>query len=448
MLLNYLIVDKSPRFASPNDIFVNLPRGRNSPVERTIQLFLSLNIRLIFRSTQGQSDLGSGEMVSKRSYDCIVMGAGPAGSTVAALVAEQGYSTLLIEREKIPRFHVGESMVPESYWILERLGIVQEMSRIGFTRKNGIQFVTNDDVETGPLLFTENGEHDSSVTWHVERSKFDKLMYDTAYNRGATVVDETSITDIELRKQSPHKVTVRGSDGKDQEITAKVLVDATGMQGLIANRMDLKVRDEELNHSSIWGYYSNAARNGGSNCEVTTILHTNTKDAWFWYVPMSDGTTSVGLIGDNEFILKRRETPEQTFKTELNKCPGLKRRLQDATLASKFYVGKDFNFTTRLQAGDGWVLVGDAAGSVDPITSAGVLMALKSAWMAADAITSALAGNDLSAKRLGSWTGDYQRSMDYLRRFARVFYHSQFNLFEVFAILEVTQPHIRHLRIA
>ena len=367
-------------------------------------------------------------MVSKRSYDCIVMGAGPAGSTVAALVAEQGYSTLLTEREKMPRIHVGESLIPESYWVLERLGIVQEMSRIGFTKKSGIQFVTSDDVESAPFLFSENDEQESSVTWHVERAKFDKLMYDTAYNRGATVVDETSIIDIELRKQSPHKITLRTSDGKEQEVTAKVLVDGTGMQGLISSRMDLKVRDEELSQSAIWGYYANAARNGGINCEFTTILHTNTKDAWFWYVPLADGTASVGLIGASEFILKRRETPEQTFKTELNKCPALKRRLLDASLGSKFFVAKDFNFTTKQQAGDGWVLVGDAAGSVDPITGAGVLVALKTGWMAADAITSALASNDLSVKRLGSWTGEYQRGMDYLRRFSRAFYHAQFNL--------------------
>lgn len=369
-------------------------------------------------------------MIAKRSYDCVVMGAGPAGSTVAALVAECGHNTLLLEREKFPRFHVGESLMPETYWAFERLGILSELQRIGFVRKNGVQFVNSDDKETRPFIFSEFDDRDCAVTWHVERAKFDKLLFDTAYNRGATVVEEARVLDVELKKTSPHLVRVRVGDGKEQDIAARVLVDATGQQSLIAHRLGLRVPYDDLRKSAIWGYFGGAQRNGGSNPEVTCILHTRSKDAWFWYIPLSDGTVSVGLVGDNEFVLKRRGTPEQTFQTELNNCPGLKRRLQDATLTSKYFVAKEFSYTTTRQAGDGWVLVGDAGGFIDPIYSSGVFLAVASGVMAADAIQAALAANDLSARRLGCWTADYEAGVDHIRKLVRAFYNKPFSFGE------------------
>ena len=148
-------------------------------------------------------------MIANRSYDCIVIGAGPGGSVAAALVAEQGLSTLLVERDKMPRFHVGESLMPEAYWVFERLGILSEMDRIGFTRKNGVQFVSSSDKESKPFIFAEHDDRASNVSWHVQRAEFDQLLYETAYNRGATCSDETRIIDIDIRKKSPHKVTLQ-----------------------------------------------------------------------------------------------------------------------------------------------------------------------------------------------------------------------------------------------
>ena len=142
-------------------------------------------------------------MIANRSYDCIVIGGGPGGSTAAALVAEQGFSTLLIERDKMPRFHVGESLMPETYWIFERLGITHELERIGSSRKSGVQFVSSRDKESRPFIFAEHIDDDSAVSFHVKRSDFDNLLFETAYSRGATTSDETRVLDIDIRKQSP-----------------------------------------------------------------------------------------------------------------------------------------------------------------------------------------------------------------------------------------------------
>jgi flavin-dependent dehydrogenase len=369
-------------------------------------------------------------MIPTKNYDCLVIGAGPAGSATAIMVAEQGYSTLLLERDKMPRFHVGESLMPETYWSFERLGVLHELDRIGFTRKNGVQFVTSDDKETQPFIFSDFDDRECSTTWHIQRAEFDNMMYETAYNRGATVADEVRVLDIDIRKSSPHKVTVKLPNGKEQEIAAKVIVDASGLQAMIANRLGLKENYPDLRKSAIWTYFEGAKRNGGINPEVTCILHTKSKDAWFWYIPLSDGTVSVGLVGDNDFLLKRKASPEKTFLEEVKNCPGLRRRIESATSTGKYHVAKEFSYTTRQQAGDGWVLVGDAGGFIDPIYSSGVFLALKSGVMAGEAICSALAANDLSAKRLGSWVREYRAGLQWILKLVRAFYTKPFSFGE------------------
>ena len=366
-------------------------------------------------------------MIANRSYDCVVIGGGPGGCTTASLVAEQGFSTLLLERDKMPRFHVGESLMPETYWIFERLGILHEMDRVGFTKKNGVQFVTSDDKESKPFIFRHHDDRDSSNSWHVKRDQFDHLLWETAFNRGVTTSDETRVLDIEIRKKSPHKITIKTPEGKEAEVVAKVLVDASGQSSMIANRLGLKEYYDDLKKAAIWGYFDGAKRAGGGNPEVTCILHTNSKDAWFWYIPLADGTVSVGLVGDNDFVLKRQGPPEKAFAEEIANCPGIKRRLQDATQVGKFNVAKEFSYRTTQQTGDGWVLVGDAGGFIDPIYSTGVYLALKSGVLAAEAICDGLHRNDLSGEFLGKWTRDYEAGVELLRKLVRAFYVNDFS---------------------
>ena len=372
-------------------------------------------------------------MIANRSFDCVVLGAGPGGCAAAALVAEQGHSTLLIERDKLPRFHVGESLMPESHWIFERLGVSHEIEQLGFTRKNGVQFVSSSGKESMPFIFADHDEGPSSESWHVQRDKLDKLLYDTAYNRGATCIDETRVLDIEIKKKGQHKVTVQTADGKEQEIVAKVVIDASGQSSLIASRLELKEYYEDLKKSAIWGYFDNAERAGGKNPEVTCILHTESKDAWFWYIPLGDGTVSVGVVGNNDFLLKRGGSPQKTFETEVNNCPGIKRRLRDATQSTlegqkgRFNVAKEFSYRTTQQSGDGWVLVGDAGGFIDPIYSSGVYLALWSGMKAGEAVAEGLGKNDVSAKQLGRWTKDYESGVAQIRKLVRAFYNKDFS---------------------
>ena len=366
-------------------------------------------------------------MIANRSYDCIVIGAGPGGSVAAALVAEQGHSTLLVERDKMPRFHVGESLMPEAYWIFERLGILADLDRVGFTRKNGVQFVNSNGKESKPFIFAEHDDRPSNVSWHVQRADFDQLLYETAYNRGATCSDETRIVDIEIRKKSPHKVTLQTSDGKEHDVTARVIIDASGQSTMIAGKLGIKEYYPDLKKAAIWGYFTDAIRAGGSNPEVTCILHTESKEAWFWYIPLGNGTVSVGLVGDNEFLLKRGGSPQDTFDAEIKNCPGIKRRLIDATQVDRLNVAKEFSYHMSERAGDGWVLVGDAGGFIDPIYSSGVYLALKSGMMAGEAVAAGLHNNDTSKKQLGNWTREFEEGVGWIRKLVRAFYVNEFS---------------------
>ena len=376
-----------------------------------------------------RSHSGTKTMVAT-SYDCVVMGAGPAGCTCAALIAEAGLRTLLVERDKMPRFHVGESLMPETHWTLQRLGILNELRELQFIRKNGVQFVNADGKESRPFIFSEHDDRESSLTWHVQRSEFDMLLFNTAMKRGASTSDQTTVLDVELKKQPPHLLTVKLANGKEQQISSKLVVDATGQQSLIASRNNLKRIHPNLKKAAIWGYFENGIVNGGGNPEVTCILHTNSKQVWFWYIPLSNGTVSVGLVGDNDFVLKRGNSPKATFEEELANCPGLQRRLRDANHVGRFHVAKEFSYTTEQAVGPGWLLIGDAYGFIDPIYSSGVYLALKSGELAADSIIDAFYRNDLSPETLGRWTGDFDKGIKWISKLVDVFYTKEFSFGE------------------
>lgn len=362
-------------------------------------------------------------------YDCVVVGSGPGGGTTAALVAQQGGKTLLIDRDPMPRFHVGESLMPETYWTFERLGVLEDFRRIAFTRKYGVQFVSGDGKESRAFVFAEHESRASAMTWHVERAELDCLLFDTAAKHGADCRDMTRVLDFRLKEpgEEYHEVTLQLHDGQRRTVRTKVLVDASGQQSMIANRLGLKHVDPRLKKAAIWGYFSDAERQPPEEPEVTCILHTEDKQAWFWYIPLSDGRVSVGAVGDNEYLLKGGMTPEDKFQWLRDHCPGIQRRLRNATLTTNLRVAKEFSYTTSQRAGDGWVLVGDAYGFIDPVYSSGVYLALKSGEWAADAIVDGLRAGDVSAERLGRWTAEFDQGVHWIRKLVHAFYCNEFS---------------------
>ena len=270
------------------------------------------------------------------SYDCIVLGGGPAGSTVAALVAEAGQKTLLLDRDKFPRFHIGESLMPETYWTLKRLGVLDKMKNGHFQRKYSVQFASHTGRESQPFYFSERDPRECSETWQVLRSEFDEMLFKNAAEKGADCHDQTRVLEVLFDKESSRATGVRveTADGQSREIAARVVVDATGQQSIIANRLGIRKQNPRLKKAAIWNYYRNARRDSGRNEGAMLVLYTNDKKAWFWYIPLHDNIISIGVVGDAAHLLKGRGTPEEVYFEEIEKCPALKARLTDAELTS------------------------------------------------------------------------------------------------------------------
>lgn len=366
-------------------------------------------------------------MPIKSEYDVIAIGAGPAGASAAGITAGAGLSTLLIEREAMPRFHVGESLMPETYWPLQRLGVIDRVREMGFQTKESVQFVTGSGKESEPFYFREHDARESSTTWQVERGDFDKLLFDRASELGADCFDRTRLLDVNFEGERATGVRVRDAEGTEREIKSKVVVDGTGQQSMLANKLGLKVVNPRLKKAAIWGYYKDAVRDPGDNAGATIILQTSTRDCWFWFIPQSRGITSVGCVGDNDFLLKGRGTPEEVFQEELERCPGLLPRLGGANRVGELRVAKEFSYSTTKHAGPGWVLVGDAFGFIDPVYSSGVYFALETGVRAGDAIVEGFARDDLSAEQLACWTEDFKAGMGRVRELVHAFYSRDFS---------------------
>jgi flavin-dependent dehydrogenase len=354
--------------------------------------------------------------------DVIVIGGGPAGSTASTLLAQRGYRVQLFERETFPRFHIGESLIPETYWVLKRLGMLPKMQQSRFVKKYSVQFVNAAGKLSAPFYFWDNKPHECSQTWQVVRSEFDKLMLDNAREHGVDVHEGVRVVDVLFDGDRAAGVTIQTDGGARQDIPARVVVDASGQNGLLMNRLQLRVWDPVLNKGAIWTYWKGAYRDNGKDEGATIVIQTANRKGWFWYIPLHDDRVSVGVVGPFDYLFKNRGERDQTYHEELDACPAAKERVARATRVTGYFATKDYSYRSRQVAGHGWVLVGDAFGFLDPLYSSGVLLALRSGEFAADAIAEGLERGDVSACQLGKWGPEFNRGVDRMRRLVCEYY--------------------------
>jgi flavin-dependent dehydrogenase len=361
--------------------------------------------------------------------DIIVIGGGPAGSTCSTLLAQQGVDVELFERERFPRFHIGESLIPETYWVLKRLNMLPKMQQSPFIKKYSVQFVNASGKLSAPFYFWDNKPHECSQTWQVVRSEFDKMMLDNAREHGVTVHEGVRVVDVLFDPSTSLGagdravgVTIQEDGGKRRDVRAKVVVDASGQAGLIQNRLRLRVWDPVLNKGAIWTYWEGAYRDTGRDEGATMVLQTADKHGWFWYIPQHNNIVSVGVVAPFDYLFRNRGSYEQTYEEEVERCPAVKERVAPATRVTGYFATKDYSYRATKVAGDGWVMIGDAWGFLDPLYSSGVLLALRSGEMAADAIVEGLAKNDTSAAQLGKWGPLFNEGVDRMRRLVCEYY--------------------------
>ena len=371
-------------------------------------------------------------------YDTIVVGAGPAGSTTSALLAEKGHKVVMIEKDKFPRYHVGESLMPFCYFTLERLGLVEKMNDIGLTKKFSVQFVTEDGSQSKPFYFFQHYDHPSSTTWQVMRSEFDNLIMEKARNNGTEIRELTKAKSLIKEDGNVVGINVENEAGKAYKITAPIVVDASGRNTFAQNKLKWKKKDPKLNKVATWTYFKGALKDPGLDAGSTTVAYLPGK-GWFWYIPLEGDIVSVGIVAEKDYIFSGTKDLAEIFKREIQNNEWIKNHLESATQFGKYWSTGEYSYRSEFCADDGLLLVGDAFAFLDPVFSSGVFLALKSGEMAADAISNALISKDYSANQFEPYGKELCHGIESMRALVYAFYDDSFS----FADLIKSHPDMR-----
>ena len=363
----------------------------------------------------------------KKNYDAIIVGAGPAGSTTGALLAEKGKDVLIVEKEKFPRYHVGESLMPFCYFPLERLGLVDTLMESANPRKYCVQFVRQDGFLSQPFYFFQHFDHPSSTTWQVWRSDFDKMILDKARENGASVMEETKAKNLIKSGDRVEGIKVESKEMGLLELRAPIVVDASGRDCFAAHKQNWMVRDPELKKIALWTYFKGAKRDPGLDEGATTVAYLPNK-GWFWYIPLSGDMVSVGIVAERDYLFNgTTKNHEEIFRREIQNNEWIKDHLAEAEQTGEYRITGEYSYRNRYCASEGLVLAGDAFGFLDPVFSSGVFLALKSGVILADEIDLALENGDLSVKSFDGYAQKMQSSIETMRKIVYAFYDNDFS---------------------
>ena len=368
-------------------------------------------------------------MNTNNRYDVIVMGGGPAGSSVAGMLAREGRQVILFEKEIFPRHHIGESLMTDTYWTFRRLGLLEKLRESPFVRKYSVQFANPAGKESRPFYFFEAVHHESAVTWQVTRAQFDHMLLDHAAEQGAVVHQGVQVKQVLFEGDRAAGVEVQMQDGTREKFYANVVVDATGQTAMLSNKFRWRVRDPKLKKAVLYSYFKGAHREPDLNGGATLVLRTeHGSGGWFWYIPLENDITSVGIVANPEYLLKGRgQDLAKIYQEEIDKCEPCRKRVAEGTRVDKIYSILDYSYRSKHNAGNGFIIIGDAYGFLDPIYSSGVLLALKMAELAADAIHDAFNHDDFSAARLGQDQQKLDRGIESMRKLVYAFYNEGFS---------------------
>src|SRR5713101_1927628 len=271
-------------------------------------------------------EIGMTSSNGQNTADVVVIGGGPAGSTVSTLLAQHGCRVQLFERERFPRFHIGESLIPETYWVFQRLKMLDKMKASPFVKKHSVQFINAEGKLSAPFYFWDNKPHECSQTWQVIRSEFDTMMLQNAREQGVEVHQPARVLEVLFDGDRAAGVRVQRDDGTHTAVRAKVVVDASGQSTMLQNRFKLRLWDPVLNKGAIWTYWKGAYRDTGRDEGATLVVQATNKQGWFWYIPQHDNTVSVGVVAPFDYLFKGRGSHEQTYNEEVAACPAVKQR--------------------------------------------------------------------------------------------------------------------------
>jgi flavin-dependent dehydrogenase len=365
----------------------------------------------------------------ERQYDVAVIGGGPAGAALATFLARKGWNCAIFEKARFPRYHIGESLIPDTYGVLDRLGLLPKLRDSNYPVKHSVRFVPNDGKEVVPFYFSETIAGERARTWQVERSSFDQMMLRHAAQHGVTVCEETPVQSVIFEGNRAVGVSVTDGEQSKRDVAARVVVDASGHLTLLGKQLNLKKEVPGLHKGCIWGYWRGGKRWPGIDSGETTMFLVP-GGGWFWYIPLPDDIVSVGIVADPSYLFAQEGSEQEIYLREARANSLLWERLDHALLVGPVRAGRRLAYFNSRTCGDGWVMIGDARAFLDPIYSSGLYLALTSAELAAGCVDAALTANDVSQAVLGRFEPELMAGVDVIRRLIHAFYDPHFSFGE------------------
>ena len=368
------------------------------------------------------------DMTPSPRYDALIIGGGPAGCSAAAILARHGHRVLVLEREKFPCYHVGESLIPFTYQPLERLGLIPRMKASAFVKKYSVQFVAPSGKASQPFYFFTRYDRDTvAQTWQVLRSEFDQMLLDHARERGARVREQTTVTDLLREDGRVVGVRARHADGTTAEYRAPITLDCTGKESFAAVRNGWRLRDPYLNKVAVWTYYVGSKREAGLDEGQTTVAFVPEK-GWFWHIPLHGDRVSVGVVAEGRYLTRGGvKDPRAIFEREIHQNLWIKDHLSTGRQVGPYYVTSEYTHHARHCYAPGLLLVGDAFCFLDPVFSSGLMLALKSGVLAGESVHAALAAGDLSPDRFAAYGATLRQGIENMRKLVYAFYNPAFS---------------------
>jgi flavin-dependent dehydrogenase len=368
----------------------------------------------------------------EKKWDAIVIGGGPSGSAASTILAEYGHRVLVLEREKFPRYHIGESLIPFTYQPLLRLGMIPKMKSSAFVKKYSVVFISRNGKASEPFYFFSRYDRDSvAQTWQVLRSEFDQMLMDNAREKGAHVIEE--ITGKELLREHGRVVGVRAQTktGEVMEFRAPITLDCSGKEAFTTVRNGWRMNDPYLNKVAVWTYYKGSKREPGIDEGATTVAYVPEK-GWFWHIPQHNDMVSVGVVAEGKYLTRDgvRE-PEQIFKREIEQNAWIKDHLSIGEPVGKYYLINEYTQHAKHCGCDGLLLVGDAFAFLDPVFSSGLMLALKSGTMAGEEVHKAIVEQDFSPERFAGYGRFMREGVENMRKLVYAFYNPAFSFKKV-----------------
>jgi len=361
-------------------------------------------------------------------YDVAIIGGGPAGSTAATLLARAGRRVIVLEREKFPRFHIGESLLPFSMLTFDRLGIREKLDAT-FLPKYGGEIMAACGTKGIKFYFKDGFRAERDRAYQVTRSEFDKLLLDHSRENGAEVREETKVKKIDFSADRV-SIEIEPAGGARSTIEARYLLDCSGRQTMLGSQFKLKKMYDHLEKFSVFAHYENVNRLPGK--DATLIRMVRGLDRWFWMIPLTETRTSIGVVMDTKTFRAAKLAPEVALEKFIAEQPLMTERMGNAVRVSQVYSAGDYSYRNQKLFGDRWLMAGDAAGFIDPVFSSGVFLAMMSAGRAADTLDEVLQNESRRRRLFKKYAGEINHIMDVYLTFVTAWYRDAKEFLEIF----------------